>query len=273
MGGARDFNRASIPGKPPDVVEKVMSEAETEINIALTAAHAGPNWSNDTLGWILYLIALMMVRSQQQRENRRRPVAQIAEMLLENMLDTPERWDASKPVPAPDGPLPPNMSYEEAKHFRDSGAYRIELTTERHVLDEMEQVKAILPLLANRTWTRFTAPLVSGLFITTDNPVVLSYNDPEKIPPFYRQSPGPAHPDTSLYFAVSKCLFLLGTVAGHEGSLPSTPEITATMTMNTYVFTRSYGMAYAGAPTMRLINSANAVIDMEPSMLFEGSAG
>ncbi|WP_244123379.1 hypothetical protein [Burkholderia gladioli] len=47
---------------------------------------------------------------------------------------------------------PPTVSYEDMKAFVDSGEYRIDVTTTRHVATELELLPVVYNLLHERRW-------------------------------------------------------------------------------------------------------------------------
>ena len=105
------------------------------------------------------------------------------------------------------------------------------------------KIDAILPCLINRNWVLIQANESSGSFITTDNPVDLSWKEPDKIPPFYRQSPGFGLKGTEVYFPVSQDLALLGEFEGKEGAIEATENLVAIF--NSKMLLNAYKQVYA----------------------------
>jgi hypothetical protein len=266
VGGQRDFNRIDVPDVPPNAVEVAMSKIENEFDAALTAVNTNLDWDNDIKNWIFNLMALMVVRNPQQRENRRDFQAQVSERMLDLLLESRESWERSTLPESGEGSSARKLTYEEAKDFRESKQYTIEVPALRHIHDEGELVGAILPCLARRKWTVLVATPESGNFITTDNPVTLDWNDPSKVPPIYRSSPGFGMNDTTVHFAVSKKVAIFGTFDGEDRALIAAPEITSLF--NTHLLARTYGRAFSPDPYMRVRNSMDMVADLSDAEFF-----
>jgi hypothetical protein len=173
VGGIRDFNRIDIAGKNPNIIEQSLASFEGRIASALQNLERDLSFDGSTKDLILFLIALIAVRSPEMREH--------------------------------------------LKKFHQKKAYTIKVSKEYHIYMEFAQIEALLPYLAGRNWLIILATNDSGPFITTDNPVNLTWKNPEKIQPFYRNSPGYGMKDTQVYFPVSKNLALVGEFDGRNG--------------------------------------------------------
>jgi len=271
VGGERDFNRIDVPNLAPDAVEVAMSKVETEFDAALTAVNTNLDWDDQIKNWIFNLMALMVVRSPQQRENRRDFQARVSERVLDLLLESKERWEGSIPTGSGDGAAARKVTYEEAKEFHERKQYTIEVPTVRHIQDEAELVSAVLPFLARRKWTVLVGTPQSGHFITTDNPVTLDWNDPTKVPPMYRYSPGFGMNDTTVHFAISKKVAIFGTFDGQDRALIAAPEIVSLF--NTHLLARTYGRAFSTDPFIRARNLLDKVVDLSDADLFTPPAG
>ena len=82
---------------------------------------------------------------------------------------------------------------------------------------EMIGIETILPLLLSRNWSLIKTTNESGQFITTDRPIILLWENPEKQPPFIKNNPGYGMSNTQLYFPLSQDLALSGEFDGKEG--------------------------------------------------------
>jgi hypothetical protein len=266
VGGQRDFNRIDVPNVPPNAVEAAMSKIETEFDAALTAVETNRDWDDEIKNWIFNLMALMVVRNPQQRETRRDFQARVSERLLDLMLESKERWEGATPPGSEGESVGRKVTYEEAKDFHEKRLYTIEVPTVRHIYDEAELVDTVLPLLARRKWTVLVATPESGNFITTDNPVTLDWNDPTKVPPMYRSSPGFGMKDTTVHFALSKKVAIFGTFDGQNRALFAAPEITSLF--NTHLLARTYGRAFSPDPFIRVRNSLDKIADLSDADFF-----
>ena len=237
VGGIRDFNRVDIEGVDPNVVEKSYAEFEGNVATALRNVQESLELEGDNKKYILNLIALLAIRSPEQRENTRQFVAQIAEKIMDLSLATKERWESQLAQMKVDGyEVSDDLSYEDMKEFHKSKKYKIEVVKERHIEMELFGVETILPSLHGRNWLLIHATNESGPFITTDQPVNLTWSEPEKIPPFYRNSPGFGLKGTQVYFPLSRNLSLLGEFDGKKGLVKATKNLVAVLNSQMLMF-------------------------------------
>jgi len=86
----------------------------------------------------------------------------------------------------------------------------------------------VLKALMARKWEMHAiASEDVGCFVTTDRPVVLTWNNPEKIPPMYRESPGFGMPNTEVLFPITKNLIVIGSFQGKGGTMLATTPFVA----------------------------------------------
>lgn len=230
VGGIRDFNRVNIDSVDQNVVEKSYAEFEGKAASALKNVQESLEMVGEDKEYILNLIALLTIRSPEQRENTRQFTAQIAEKIMDLSLATKERWESQIAQMKADGyETSDDLSYEDMKEFHKSKKYKIEVVKERHIEMEMLGVEAILPSLHGRNWLLISATSESGPFITTDHPVNLTWKEPEKIPPLHRNSPGFGLKGTQVYFPLSRNLSLLGEFGGEMGLIKATRKLVAVL--------------------------------------------
>ena len=110
-----------------------------------------------------------------------------------------------------------DVGYEAIKEFFDSKKYDIVIPTGRHVHMELVGFDAILPSLFDRKWMLLKTDGHLNPFITSDNPVSLTWMYPEEVPIMYRSSPGFGMNHTRVYFPLSSELALVGEFDGTEG--------------------------------------------------------
>jgi len=244
VGGIRDFNRVEVKGLDPNVVEKAYADFEGKAATALKNVEKSLKFEGENKDYILNLIALLAIRSPEQRENWRQFLAQIANRMMDLSLVSKERWESQMAQMRANGHGgTDDISYEDIKDFHESKQYKIEVVKERHIEIEMKGAEAIFPLLDGRKWLLAHSTKDSGKFITADNPVNLTWNDPESIPPFYRQSPGFGMKSTQVYFPVSRNVALIGEFDGKQGVLPANNDLVAALNSKMLMFT--YKQVYA----------------------------
>ncbi|MBQ0762303.1 MAG: DUF4238 domain-containing protein [Marinobacter psychrophilus] len=244
VGGIRDFNRIDVEGVDPNLLESQISEFESEAARALKKLNETRDISGDVKEIILSLIALIAIRSPERREHMRSFHADIAERITSLSLENKERWESQvKRIKEENPEFNDSISYEEVKEFFESKNYSIEVAREYHIHMEMVQIETILPLLFGRSWVLLTTDAADSPFITSDNPVCLNWKEPEKIPPFYRNSPGFGLKGTQVYFPVSKDLALIGDFEGQSRTAEADEYFVAGL--NTIVMNNLYKQLYA----------------------------
>lgn len=210
VASERDFNRIDWEGDP-NVLEKMLANFEGDADRSLRRLDDGAPFEGQDRENILQLVALFAIRTPRLREAWRRAQTQLAEHVMELALSSREMWESQVDQARENGvEFPGGTSYEEVKAFFDSKQYTIEVARERHIHLEFHAISAVLPLLFERKWWLLRATSESGPFITSDLPVSITWDEPEKIPAPMRLSPGYAMKRTSVTFPVSQDLALLG---------------------------------------------------------------
>lgn len=260
VGGIRDFNRIEIEGLPADTLEMDLSHFEGMVATSLRNVEKNKLFAGEDKENILNLIALLAIRSPEMRENWRQFNEKVCKRVMSLSLATKERWDSQTAQMKEKGYSDePEVSYEQIKAFHDNDEYTVELKKEAHIQMELTGIEAILPTLFNRKWVLILATDETGPFITTDNPVILTWNNPESIPPLYRRSPGHGMRDTEILFPLSRNMILLGAFDGNEGVLEGNNELVATLNSKMLSFT--YKQIYAPKMNFNFYNKANEIID------------
>lgn len=230
VGGLRDFNRIDFPNIDQNALENDLSKFESQAAQSLKSLRGSLDFSGDTRNVILNLMALVAVRSPERREHMRQFHAQVVERVMDLTYHSKERWESQVAKIQQENPdFAKDVSYEHAKEFFESKKYRIEVAREHHIRTEMMQLEAVLPCLINRNWMLLTAGGESGPFITTDWPVNLSWTEPEKVPPIYRNSPGFGLKSTEVYFPVSQDLALIGQFDGADKTVSASAKLVAVL--------------------------------------------
>ncbi|WP_280554734.1 DUF4238 domain-containing protein [Halomonas sp. 25-S5] len=238
VGGIRDFNRIDIEGVEQNALEKSLSQFEGEAASALRNLEENLHFEGETRILILNLIALLAIRSPEMREHWRQCHAQIAERVMDLSLATKERWESQLRQMKESGKeVSDDITYEEIKRFHESKEYDITVAREHHIHMEFVGVDAILPYLDSRNWLLIKVTEESGPFITTDNPVNITWKEPDKIPLFYRNSPGYGMRGTQVYFPVSRNLALIGEFDGPEGIIDGNRELVSALNYKMLIFT------------------------------------
>lgn len=244
VGGIRDFNRIETEGVDPNIIETSLAKFEGEAASALRRIEEDLAFEGEAKELILNLIAILAIRSPEMREHWRKFQAQIAERIMDLSLATKERWESQiRQMKESGKEVNESVSYEDVKKFHEGKQYTIEVAREHHIHMELVGIEAILPYLDSRDWLLIRSTEETGPFITTDNPVNLTWKEPEKIPLFYRNSPGYGMKNTQVYFPFSKTLALIGEFDGHAGIIDATKELVAMLNSKLLMF--AYKQIYA----------------------------
>ncbi len=232
VGVVHDFNRIEREGIEPDYLEHELSKIESQTATAFKNLRKTLDFSGETKDLILNFMTLIACRSPERREHMRRFYAQIVESVISITLGSKEIYESQIHNLKNNNKLKKNISYEGAsyedlKKFIDSKEYTIEVSREHHIRTEMILIEYISHLLFHRQWLLVTANKESGYFITTDSPVNLLWKEPEKIPPFFRDSPGFGLQGTRVYFPISQELALIGEFDGNEKNVNATEDLVA----------------------------------------------
>lgn len=239
--GIKDFNRINIEGLEPDSIENRLSFFEGQVATALKEIEKEKNLNNkETYDVIMNLIALLGIRHPQTRKHSSDTEARILKMAMQILLASKNHWESTKMRMKKDCiEIDDNVSYEELKKFVDSDKYDIVMQNESHLAAEFCGIDAILPFLFNRKWTLVLSSEKTGPFITSDRPVSLTWQYPEKLPRSMQYSPGYGMKDTEVVFPVSQEIAVIGTFENQEQVLRAEKDFVALINSRIMAFTVS----------------------------------
>jgi hypothetical protein len=245
----RDFMRFETQGRKPDWLEEEFSKLESKACEAIRDVVRARTFVGENKNYILNLMALLAVRSPEQRENMRDFQARVATRIMDLVLENKEHWECeNKRMQEATGKMH-NVTYEEAKEFHERGEYHIEVAREHHIGTEIKLFETVLQLLGQRKWTLYVADGTYGEFITTDRPVVIAYVDPQKVPAYMRYSPGFALKNTEIYFPLTKHSLLVGRWDEKEETIGPVNQAFLGV-MNNQMIQHSYGLAFSSTRTV-----------------------
>lgn len=209
VGGMRDFNRVEIDGVDPEIIEKTQSDFEGKVATALRKLEETLDFSGETKDVILELIAMLAIKSPEMRDHLAKPQIQIANRLMAKTFESKERWESQVDLVKQDTgeDISDDSTFEEMKRLFEQGAFDVSVSQEHQIYIELLGIQLITELLHQRNWVLIKTGDEAGEFITTDNPVCLTWHNPDSAPFI---SPGFGLPDTMVYFPVSKKLALVG---------------------------------------------------------------
>lgn len=209
VGGMRDFNRVDIDGVDPEIIEKIQSDFEGNAATALRKLEETSDFSGETKDVILELIGMLAIKSPERREHFAQPQIQIANHTMAMIFESKERWESHvaqiKQNTGED--ISDGTTFEKMKDLFERGAFQVSVSREHQIYMELSGIRIITELLHQRNWILLKTGGGAGEFITTDNPVSLTWHKPSTAP---FASPGFGLPDTMVYFPVSKNIALVG---------------------------------------------------------------
>lgn len=211
VGSLRDFNRIDIEGFDPNHVENEIAKFEDEAATALKRVDEGQPFEGSNKEVILNLVAMLASRSPERRETWRQFHETVAERMMDLTLESKERWENQiKQMKDSGKAVDETVSYEQMKKFVQSKNYTIEVRREHHLRMELVAIETILPLLMHRGWHTLRTNPETDPFVTTDNPVILLWTNPDDVPGYRKTSPGYGLKNTQVIFAVSSSVLIIG---------------------------------------------------------------
>lgn len=242
IGSKRHFNRVEAHGVAPNYLEDGMSEVEAAIAPHLQQtieARAFP--SNDHFNSIMNLMALLSVRNPRLRRNMEDFHMDIAERIMKASVTSRGIWETQTKKMRDSGvPVKDDVTYEDVKRFHDEGNFEIVIDQTHLISLEMKMVEPVLEQLSRRNWCFASAP-DGHSFITSDDPLVLTWNDEVKQPTPY--SPGHGLQNTIVTFVLSPELALVGLFGGIPERADYLPDQVSAL--NTVVARHSRNQIYA----------------------------
>ena len=241
--GERDFMRFEVGGHPPTKLEHELGHFEGKACAAIRRVVETGKFEGEDKIIVLNLMALLAVRHPERRENFRDFEERVAKKVMSAALSKKEYWESEMARLSDKTGKTYDTSYEEVKARHDRGGFRIEVPRERLIGTELMLLDTVLELLFKRKWTLYTTTGEHEHFITTNNPVVLSFLEPEKVPEHMRYSPGHGLPNTEVCFPLTKHGFLVGRWdrGGHtEAAKPTFVAI-----RNRHMIWHAFGQAFS----------------------------
>mgnify|MGYP002151931929 FL=1 len=171
-------------------------------------------------------------------------------------LESKERWESQvEQIKTDTGEdISNGATYDEMKEFFESQEYEVKVKQEHQIHMELNGMQRITELLHMRNWVLVKTGEQTGEFITTDNPVCLSWHNPESVPPF--ASPGFGLKNTMVYFPVSKNLALIGEFDRKDEQLNANKNLVAIL--NSKIIANSYQRVFASKTNFNYIAKGGA---------------
>ena len=211
VGSARDFNRVDFKGLDPNSIENAMAVFENKVDNAIKEVEETKRFQGDSKNTLLSFLSLVNVRSPKMREHWRKNQEKVFKKIFDLSLETEDRWSSiTNNMQSHGYDTRSGFDYLTMKELHESGCCEFDVTREHQLHREFISLEVIFNSLLERSWMLLEASEQSGPFITTDNPVVLSWITPNHVPSIYQNSPGHGLSETRVYFPLSKKLALIG---------------------------------------------------------------
>jgi hypothetical protein len=259
LASIRDFNRINVPDLKADAIESALSDFEYKAAGAIREIHKTKKFEGESRALVLQLIAMFHSRNPAQRENTRDFMSRIFQT-SSNIL---QRHDAefknkTEELASTLGADTSKMTTAELNQFIFEKT-KLELSNEYHLHTEFIFIESIFNALNHRRWTLVQSSEQTGPIITSDNPVILTWNNPESVPALYRHSPGHAMPNTTVYFSLSQHLALIGTFDNNDATMPPNERLIAAS--NTMNIIYAHNQIYSPNFHFRLLNKNETIQD------------
>jgi hypothetical protein len=260
LANVRDFNSINIPGMKADAVETILSDFETKAAVAIQEVHTARKFEGENRLLILELMAMFTSRNPNRRENTNGFMSEVFKKSTTILLNHDSELrrlseDLATKLGAKESS---KMSAQELNNFIHDKT-KLELSKEYYLHTESIFIQSIFNALAHRKWVLVQASEQTGPIITSDNPLILCWNDPESVPAFHRESPGHAMQNTTVYFSLSQHLSLVGTFDGEEIIAPPNEALVAIN--NTMHIIHAYNQVYLPTFDFRLLTKDHGIQD------------
>ena len=205
---SRDYFRVDVPGQDPFVIERSFADIESQMATALrTVIETQSIPIGDTYSLLMHLVALSLARVPVMRKNTGRPMVQVAEMVLQMTLSSPEMYYSTLDNMKKDGRDVSNFpSFEEMEQKSNTDHFTITPTQNWNVHSGLMIADIILELLPKRDWSLVVPERPEDIFICSDNPVSVSWT----VSGLNRHPPGLGLKNTMVFMPLSSHLGLVG---------------------------------------------------------------
>lgn len=203
-----DFHTIESPTQPPDIVESKLAELEGGISLGLARIREQRSLQSEEDRALLFtFIALLLIKNPGMR-NRISDAVGKAEMYRSQMMaSNPKVWQREMERAKQEGTIEADADTETLRELVLKGAFKIGLSVPGHLSLEFSLLPEIITLVAARKWLLFCARNNETGFVTSDNPVTLTWFDQEAA----QYPPGLGLRKTQLIFPISNELAAIGT--------------------------------------------------------------
>jgi hypothetical protein len=232
----RDLYRFEGASAEPDLLENAFAEMEAHMARVLgTTRTSGILPTGEDLDILLFFVALLFVRVPGAMSRADEPMKEIAKMIMEEMIASPERWRATIDRAKASGvDLGPDVSYDSMKRFVEEERFELRVNQNLRLRILMFRAEVIYAALKERRWRLLVPPAEGGDLICSDHPASIVSID--ELPGLF--GPGFGMLGTEVSVPLNKRLVLFGTFDGEQGTYRMTTDSVATFNSRTAMYAR-----------------------------------
>lgn len=199
-----DFHTITVPGQPPDAIEKRLAELEGSIAPALAQVTERGYVGDDDAGHaVLFFATLLLVKNPAMRKTVEGFADEIMRRVTQMTASDPVAWNARVQEMIADGTFNADEDFDGLREAILKGDYTLSLSPEAHMDREFQNATDLMPYVVERHWNFFRA--TAGQFVTCDRPAVLMWADPTRTDPI-----GLGLRNTRFLFALSSTAAICG---------------------------------------------------------------
>lgn len=223
-----DFHTIDAPGQQPDAVERKLSELEGEISGALARIVSTRSLSdhNDRV-YLFIFMALLLLKNPGMRERVGTFIGQVTMAHFQMLASNSDAWNREMERAKNEGTFPQTADTDELRELVLAGAFNIGVSVPGHLQLEFGLVDRIAALIASRHWILYRSTPGRTGFVTSDNPVSLSWVQQRRPDP-----PGLGRNGTQLIFPISNELAAIGAFGIKERTVDADDESIAKVNGN-----------------------------------------
>lgn len=209
VGSRRYFNRIEVRGIDPDALENAIAQDESYASVYLQEIIEARSFASPKhFGAMMSLMANLSSRNPRMRTSMEDFHRSILKKMIAENVSSEEIWQSSLERMKERGVhVDDTLAFADVRAFVDDAQYKINIDQTYLIGLEMQMIQPVFDALIRRRWCFVSAP--DGFdFITSDNPVVLSWTDGIDRGIY---SPGHGVSGTTVFFPLSHSLAILGT--------------------------------------------------------------
>ena len=205
----RDFNTVELEGEDPEQVEKFLSQFEQcipEVACLSDSTESIDDWDSESAEQLFFMMGLFAAKNPHVREVLETYQKKVILRSLDQLTSSEGRFKEFNRRSGLENP----PSYEFVRNLVESDLIGVDLNQSASVGLELKLASDLSKFFAARMWSIIRADDESSPFITSDRPVCLDWLEPERIPQFFRNSPGFGCRGTVVTFPITPKTCLIG---------------------------------------------------------------